>query len=160
MNRITLYIVYATLFFNLSKVQAGQENLRWRHVNVKSIYTNSSSVLLEKVSLFQNSRKLNTRITLGETAIRKAFSGFDYAKNIACGKSCYDEDIHRSKILKRNRKAILSRKIFAPLVPLSVLSFNTFVRKIVFEGTTEYLRKFIFSPFKISVFVLISSLRN
>lgn len=160
MNRITIYIVFSFLLFNVSRVQAGQENLRWRHMNVKSVYTNSSSVLLEKVSSFQKNKKLNTHISLGETAIRKAFSGFVYTENIACVKDCYDEDIESSKILKRNRKAILSRKIFAPLIPLNILSFNTLVRKFVLEGTTEYLRQFLFSPLKISVFVLISSFRN
>ncbi|MBP7261074.1 MAG: hypothetical protein KBB37_07295 [Bacteroidia bacterium] len=160
MNRITLYIVFATLFFNLSKVQAGQENLRWRHLNVKSIYNSSSSVLLEKVSSFEKSRMLNTGITPGEAAIRKVFSGFEFTTKVAYERECYHEDFHKSRIIKRNRKAILSRKIFAPLIPFSVLSFNTFVRKFVLEGTTEYLRQFIFSPFKISVFVLISSLRN
>lgn len=160
MNRITFYIVISVLLFNASSVKAIQENLRWRHVNVKSIYTKSSSVLLEKVSSFQNNTKLNTRITLGETIIRKAFSGFEFTINIACEESCYDEDIHRSKILKRNRKAILSRKTFAPLIPFSIHSLKTFVSKFVLEGTTEYLRQFTFSPFKISVFVLISSLRN
>lgn len=160
MNRITFYIVFATLFFNLSKVQAGQENLRWRHLNVKSVYNSSSSVLLEKVSSFEKSRKLNTRITLEETTIRKDFSGFVYTKNVSCKKECYNEDVNRSTTIKRNRKAILSRKTFVPLITLNVFSFKTLVRKSVLEGTSEYLRQFIFSPHKISVFVLISSLRN
>lgn len=160
MNRITFYIAISVLLFNASSVKAIQENLRWRHVNVKSIYTKSSSVLLEKVSSFQNNTKLNTRITLGETIIRKAFSGFEFTKNIAFERSCNDEHIDNSKILKRNRKAILSRRIFAPLIPLSVFPLNSFVRKFVLEGTTEYLRQFILTPLKISVVVLISSLRN
>ncbi|MFA7381656.1 MAG: hypothetical protein WC150_14455 [Bacteroidia bacterium] len=159
MKRHVFFIFTIILFFTTTVAKAVDLcELKSRTLKVTVIY--STNILLNKISSFQKVKKLNTLIHSNTIKIKRAFSGFEYTRDIACDDGYYHEDIYSSRIIKRNRKAILSRKIFAPLIPFSVLSFNTFVRKFVLEGTTEYLRQFIFSPFKISVFVLISSLRN
>ena len=90
------------------------DQLRQRKLHVKVIYTHASSVLLQKVQSFQKARKISTRLSSLDTQVRKAFCGIYHSRDVAFDLTSFRKDIENKRLLKRNRKAVLNRKILVP----------------------------------------------
>ncbi len=159
MKRFTFYTFFIILFFTATLSRAVDlHELKSRTLKVTVIY--SSNIFLNKISSFNKARKFNTRINSNNVKIRKAFSGFEYTKDVVCTNAYYKENIERSTVLRRNRKAILSRKIFTHLLLVFYLPLPFFAKTLVHRETTGYLRLFTIAPFQVSVLALNSILRN
>lgn len=159
MNRINFYTFFIILFFTATVSRAVDlHELKSRTLKVTVLYTNS--ILLNKITHFNCARKFNARINSNIVKIRKAFSGFEYTTDVVCTNACYKENIEKSIVLRRNRKAILSRKIFTHLLPVFYLPLPFFATTLVHRETTGYLRLFTIAPFQASILALNSILRN
>lgn len=97
------------------------QQLRQRKLHVRVIYTHATSVLLQKVHSFQKARKLSTGISSNDTRVKKAFCGIYLSSDVAFDITSFKEDIHTKRLLKRNRKAILNRKIQVPQLLETIL---------------------------------------
>jgi hypothetical protein len=159
MKRFTFYTFFLILFFTATLSRAVDlHELKSRTLKVTVVYTNT--IFLNKITHFKCARKFNTRINSNNVKIRKAFSGFEYTKDVVCTNAYYKENIERSTVLRRNRKAILSRKIFTHLLLVFYLPLPFFAKTLVHRETTGYLRLFTIAPFQVSVLALNSILRN
>ncbi len=159
MKRFTFYTFFIILFFTATLSRAVDlHELKSRTFKVTVIY--SSNILLNKISSFNKTRKFNTRTHSASVRIRRAFSGFEYTTDVICTNAFYNDNVEGSTVLRRNRRAILSRKILAPLLPVCLVPLHSFLKISMHKETAMSLRLFSIAPFQVSVLALNSILRN